>query len=273
MTGMARLDDKTRIRRILSDRKGSRIIELRLNWASQMTVMKPFVRLLSMKALLRNTFARVGGLRLTRAGERQSGSEEEATSTVEKESGLYEPFAKFLEVQADSDGVQAIICSTHQLKARGKWSNPDVTRIAIECYRHLRKIDVTVTTYEVKQFPNWTVAAVYEAASHHRFAHEAYVVLEWPNGVEFSLTDPTYKLNQIARECRRHHVGLATLHPWYKSYRLRIRIEPDPKAPEDEDVELWMDYVLSRNAAARKSYDNKFALIQGQLGSGKVRTP
>jgi hypothetical protein len=71
-----------------------------------------------------------------------------------------------------------------------------VTRIVIEYYPNLRKTQVTVATYEVKQFPYWNVSSAYEAAAHHRFSHEAYVVLEWPNGVDFSLTDPTHKLDR-----------------------------------------------------------------------------
>ena len=167
--------------------------------------------------------------------------------------------------------IAAVLCPTHSLKARGQWQNPDVTRIAIEYYRNLRKTHVTVTTYEVKQFLCWNVNAVFEAASHHRFSHEAYVVLEWPNGVDFSLTDPTYKLNQIVRECQRFGVGLATLHPYYNSFRLRPRLEPAPKTPDDDDVETWLDYVFSRNATVLKAYNDRMQLVQDQFVDGRKK--
>ena len=63
----------------------------------------------------------------------------------------------------------------------------------------------------MKQFLHWSVDAVYEAASHHRFSHAAWVVLEWPKGLDSSLTDPTYKLAQFTTECQRFGIGLATL--------------------------------------------------------------
>jgi len=262
-----RPEDKKRILRLLIDTEGlsnNRIkTELSLTDDRYNAVREELIN----EGLVEKYVCKGGGLRLTRKGEKENGTQEDVSSGVENESGLYKPFGLYLETQAEQDGVEAVICPTYKLKARGKWRNPDVTRVAIEFYRHLRKVDVTVTTYEVKQFPNWNVSAVYEAASHHRFSHEAYVVLEWPNDVEFSLTDPTYKLDQMARECRRHGVGLATLHPWYKSYRLRTRIEPDPKIPEDEDVELWLDYVFSRNTDARDAYHHKFSTVQKELNA------
>lgn len=138
---------------------------------------------------------RGGGIRLTRKGERESPAYDGQSSAVGGESELYKPLVSFLEAQADEDGLQAVVCSTHSLRARGQWQNPDVTRVAIEYYPNLRKMQVTVTTYEVKQFPHWSVDAVYEAASNHRFSHEAYVVLEWPKDLDFSITDPTYKVD------------------------------------------------------------------------------
>jgi hypothetical protein len=120
----------------------------------------------------------------------------------------------------------------------------------------------------VKQFPKWTVSAVYEAASHHRFSHEAHVVLEWPKDLEFSVTDPTYKADQIARECQRYGVGLATLHPHYNGYRLFPRIDATPRTPDDEDVDIWLDYVFSRNAEASTRYNERIQIVQKQLIEG-----
>ena len=130
---------------------------------------------------------------------------------------------------------------------------------------------VNVTTYEVKQFPSWTVSAVYEAASHHRFSHEAYVILEWPKDLDFSITDPTYKLDQLARECQRYGVGLATLHPYFNSYRVRLRIDAVPSTPDDEDVEAWLDYVFSRNDETLKKYNERVQVVQKQLIEGLTR--
>jgi hypothetical protein len=139
--------------------------------------------------------------------------------------------------------------------------------VAIEQYHHLRRAHVTVTTYEVRQFPRWTTEVVYEAASHHRFSHEAYVILEWPSEEKFSLTDPTYRLDQIVRECRRFGVGLSTLEPYRNSYRLYPRLEATPRIPDDGDVEEWLDYVFSRNTGALKAFDDRMHTVQRQLAS------
>jgi len=186
--------------------------------------------------LVKKYVCRGGGICLTPKGEKETIAYEDVPSTVNNEAELYPHLVNVLEQQAQEDGIQAVVCPTHFFKAKGKWQNPDATRIVIVDYPNLRKIQITITTYEVKQFPNWDVSAVYEALSHHRFSHEAYVVLEWPNGVDFSLTDPTYKLDQIARECQRFGVGLATLHPYFTKYRIRSQLEPTLTTPDDEAV-------------------------------------
>jgi hypothetical protein len=257
--------DRDRIIRILSDTEGlsSFRIKNELNLGDERYLM---VRAeLLQDQLVEKYTCRGGGIRLSRKGERVRGAEIDVQSTVINEAGLYAPFASFLTKQAEEDEIHAVVCQTHQLKARGQWQNPDLGRITIESFKHLRKLRVVVTTYELKQFPRWNVSAVYEAASHHRFSHEAYVVLEWPSGIEFSLTDPTYKIDQIVRECQRHGMGLATFHPHYSTYRLRPRLDPTPTVPDDEDVETWLDYVFSRNPEALASYNSKMTDFQNSL--------
>jgi hypothetical protein len=263
---MARSADSDRVLRVLRDAEGLSNLriktELNLGDERYGAVRNQLID----DGLVEKYVCRGGGIRLTRKGERESVDDNGPASTVQNEKELYEPLGDFLKKQAIEDGVEAVICPTHNLKARGQWQNPDITKIAIENYRHLRKVRVTVTTYEVKHFWHWNVGVVFEAASQHRFSHESHVVLEWPNGVEFSLTDPTYKIDQIARECQRFGVGLATLHPHYNSYRLYPRLEPQPSTPDDEDVEAWLDYAFSRNPDALKEFN---ARIDGLSGEAK----
>lgn len=268
---MPKASDRDRILLLLNETDGLSNLRIRteLNLSNERyaEVRKSLVD----ENLVEKYVCRGGGIRLTRKGEKESPAYEDTSSTVNKEAELYPHLIDFLEEQAKEDDIQAVLCSTHSLKARGKWQNPDVTRTVIVYYPNLRKMHVTVTTYEVKQFPSWNVSAVYEAAAHHRFSHEAYVVLEWPNGVNFSLTDPTHKIDQIARECQRFGVGLATLHPYYKSYRLWPRLEPSPSTPDDEDVEAWLDYMFSRDATALKAYNDKMQSVQGTLVNGRQK--
>jgi hypothetical protein len=262
---MPKLADRDRILRLLSETEGlsnTRIkTELDLGDDRYTTVRDELIG----NNLVEKYQCYGGGIRLTRKGEKES-PDYNGSSTTD-ESALYPPLVDFLEREAEDDGVEAVICATHSLRARGQWQNPDVTRVAIEQYHHLRKAHVTVTTYEVKQFPRWTTEVVYEAASHHRFSHEAYVVLEWPTDEKFSLTDTTYRLDQIVRECRRFGVGLATLEPYRNSYRLYPRLEATPRLPDDGDVEEWLEYVFSRNAAALKAFNERMHSVQKQLAA------
>jgi hypothetical protein len=111
-----------------------------------------------------------------------------------------------------------------------------------------------ITTYEVKQWNRWDVTAVFEAASHARFAHETWVVLEWPTSAgELVLPDP--RVDHLVRECQRFGVGLATLQPYYSKYRFHEHLEPDPRTPTDADVESWLEYAISRTKNAATRFD------------------
>jgi hypothetical protein len=262
---MTRTADRDRILFLLKESEGLSNLrvktELNLSDDRYKEVRDPLLR----EGLIQKYICRGGGIRLTRQGEKAVPHEEDgAESTVPKEADLYEPLAQFLRDQSEEDEVEATVCDTHVLKQRGQWQNPDITRIAVAYYRHLRRMHVVVTTYEVKQFPRWDVSVVYEAASHHRFSHQALVVLEWPNKENFSLTDPTHKLDQIARECQRSGVGLCTLHPHYSSYRLHPQIDAQPRQPPtDEDVDSWLDYVFSRDSEALSDFNKRASKVQG----------
>jgi hypothetical protein len=259
---MSRIADRDRVLLLLDDTEGLSNLKVKneLNLADER--YRRIRDQLIEERLLEKYVCRGGGIRLTRRGEREvPRAKSGPDSTVEREAALYEPLAAFLRQQAEEDEVEAVVCNTHSLKARGQWQNPDVTQVAIEYYPLIRKMRVVVTTFEVKQFPHWSVDAVYEAASHHRFSHEAWVVLEWPKGLISSLTDPTHKLDQIARECQRFGIGLASLQPHYNSFRLSPRLEPKPRTPEDEDVESWLTYVFSRMPTLSTEFDERMKKV------------
>ncbi len=220
------------------------------------------------EGLIEKYVCRGGGIRLTRKGERQNPKYTDVSSGFDNEAALYQPFIKFLESQNSEKESQFVICDTHALKAKGQWQNPDITQIQIEYYHYLRKFSVSVITYEIKQFPKWNTESVYEAASHRRFAHEAHVLLEWPKEEQFSLTDPTYKIDQIARECQRFGIGLATLHQYHSTLRPKQRIEPIYNIPDNEDIESWLDYIFSRNEKAQNKYDECMRIMQDRLKNG-----
>lgn len=198
---------------------------------------------------------RGGGIQLTNLGyDAEKSTQSAGKSSVEKEDNLYKPLVEYLEKQAEEDGVTSMSIDTSALRNRGKWQNPDVTQVTIEHYPYLDKREIVVTTYEVKQWDRWDTQVVFEAASHLRFSHYAVVVLEWPNDVQSSLTDPTFKIDEIVRECQRFGVGLSLMKPYYRSFRIHEQLEAPPNTPTLDELEFWLEYVFSRKEQARKHY-------------------
>jgi hypothetical protein len=118
-----------------------------------------------------------GGIRLTRKG-RQENVLEEATSAVSTEKELYGLFVSSLEKEAAENEKSVLVCDTSALRVRGKWSNPDVTKLSIRIFPISRKNTVVCATYEVKQWRKWSVDSVYEAVSHSRFSATIYLTTE-----------------------------------------------------------------------------------------------
>ena len=75
----------------------------------------------------------------------------EAQSAVAKEKDLYTPFVKALKAEVTENEESALVIDSSSLRKRGKWSNPDVTKISIRSFPILRTHKVPLTTYELKQ--------------------------------------------------------------------------------------------------------------------------
>lgn len=254
---MAKQKDIDRVLALLSETEGlsSRRIKLELNLSDE---RYDIVReTLLDGGQVEKYVCRGGGLRLSKVGEAQVNVSQDYQSSVSKEYDLYTPFKNYLDAQNAADEINSVVIGTHNLRSKGKWQNPDITEVQISYYRYLFKTEIAVVTYELKQYPNWDVRTVFEAASHHRFAHEAHVVLEWPNTAQFSLTDASHRMEQMARECRRFGVGLATLHKHYSGFRLHQRLEARPHVPSPQDANAWLDYTFSRLPASRQEFEKR----------------
>jgi hypothetical protein len=246
---MSRTADRDRLLTLLAETEGlsnARIkVELNLGDARYEKVRTELID----QGIAEKYVCRGGGLRLTKKGEKQVSPTDEAKSSVDKEQDLYDPLVKALL----HEDPKSIAFDTASLRKRGKWQNPDVTQISVEVYPRLRRRRVLLTTFEVKQWGQWDVSGVFEAASHARFAHEGLVVLEWPAKEPFSLSDP--RLDNWVRECRRFGIGFATLEKHYTHYRIHTRLEPAGAEPKDVDVEEWLDYALSRRDTALAQFE------------------
>lgn len=210
------------------------------------------------EGLVEKYVCRGGGLRLTRQGEKLVVPPSETQSTVVQEKDLYDPLVARLLI----DEPESIAFNAGSMRKRGKWQNPDVAQISVEVFPLLQRRRVLLTSYEVKPWGAWDVGAAFEAASHARFAHEGYVVLEWPER-GFSLSDP--RIDAIVRECRRFQIGIMTMEPHYSGYRVHVRLEAILRERADEDVEEWLSYAFSRRPEAKVRFMELMTAAKRQL--------
>jgi hypothetical protein len=192
---------------------------------------------------------RGGGIQLTEEGYKKP-SLPTAESSAPDEKSLYEPFIKILQSESRENEEPAITINTSALRKSGKWTNPDVTKVAIKSFPILRKHQIQIITYELKRWGKWNIESVFEAASQSRFAHEAYVVLEWAKEEE------VVGLDEIMAVCGRFGVGLLTLHPYYRSYRYQVQLEAKKHTPPNEYLDEYLGYVFDRYAHAKNDYEN-----------------
>ena len=189
-----------------------------------------------------------GGVQITARGMKEK-TLPDAVSSVENEKALYEPFVKVLDAEATENEEAALVIDTSALRKSGKWSNPDVTKISVRKFPILKTHRILLTTYELKQWKRWNVKSVFEAASQRRFAHEAYVVLEWAKGEEVA------GLEEMISVCSRFGVGLLTLHPYYTSFRYAVQLDAEKHATSDDYVEEYLGYVVEKSEATRQRYE------------------
>lgn len=239
---MARTSDRDRIIGSLAESGGMSNMQLKASLDLADDRYKILREELIQEGLVEKYRCRGGGVALTSKGAKEASTDDyQIKSSVEKEKDLYSPFVRVLELEANENDENVVVCDTSSLRKRGRWSNPDITRVAVRSYPLLRKKAVVITTFEVKQWQKWDASAVYEAASHSRFSHESYVGLELPKG-----TDPAESIDGLRELCARFGVGIATIHQYYAGLRYVIRQDPEPKAPSDDYVEEYLTYVFER---------------------------
>ncbi len=239
---MSRPSDKDRLLWLLTEHGGLSNpylkSELRMEDSRYLTIVNSLIE----DGVIEKYRCRGGGLRLSNKGERTAAdlTKGAATSGVSKEKDLYAPFCEILRAEGKQSEECAQIIDSSALRIRGKWSNPDVIKLSVRHYRLQRQSKLFLTTYELKSWGRWNLESVFEAASHRRFAHESYVVLEW-------LKDhPVEGLEYIEQACGRFGVGLILLQPFYSSFRAEIQLWAEANVPSEDETEEFLSYVLQR---------------------------
>lgn len=190
-----------------------------------------------------------GGVQLTKQGYKEVALPR-ATSSVTNEKALYAPYLEVIRAESEENEEPALVIDTSALRKSGKWSNPDITKVSIRKFPILRTHKIIVTTYELKQWGRWNIESVFEAASHRRFAHEAYVVLEWAKG------EDVLGLDEMIAVCSRFGVGLLTLHPYYRNYRYDIQLEAEKNNASEDYLEEYLSYVFEKYPSTKEEYDS-----------------
>lgn len=189
-----------------------------------------------------------GGVQITNKGMKEK-TLPDAVSSFRNEQALYSPFVATLNDESKENGEAALVIDTSALRKSGKWSNPDVTKVSVRKFPILKTHRIQLTTYELKQWKRWNIDSVFEAASHRRFANEAYVVLEWAKGEE------VVGLEEMIAVCSRFGVGLLTLHPYYSTFRYITQLEAEKNSPAEDYVEEYLGYVFEKYDAFRADYE------------------
>lgn len=170
---------------------------------------------------------------------------------VAKESDLYAPLKdgyaeKVLPEGADFhySRITAFLAGKEKT---GMWSRPDVTYIQVTDYPNLPTPIVEVTSFEVKPHDAVSLAGVYEAAAHSRWAHNCYLVVEAVSKEEAVKDD-------VTNECERLGVGLLTMFKEPEGYQFAEKLEPKTQDPNPELLDDFLDKVFSDSETKKKEF-------------------
>lgn len=181
---------------------------------------------------------------------------------VKDENTLYNELKKWLVknrvADVEQSGGQAWVVVTGQSgkwkRRSGHWSRPDVISVEVTTYEYLQQRDVVETTYEIKRYsPQMDNSWVFEAASHSKGAHYAYLVVETP---EEPVTDEPPA--ELLHELRQFGIGFGRLYRKSdtKEYEFNEVLEPDRKSPAPEDqndlLKLFADKLEAGHLTAFK---------------------
>ena len=172
------------------------------------------------------------------------GKAKAAYGLVKEEADLYSPLKKWLgsdwgvaaEEEGDYHWVEVTASPSGRKRESGKWSRPDVTFVQVSTYELIPRPTIEVSSFEVKRYNDaLDLSSVYEAASHSRWAHYAYLVVE--DSASKSLT-PSPRFQQ---ELSRYGVGLLKMSRVDATYQIKEDVEPIRQSPSDADLNEMLE--------------------------------
>jgi hypothetical protein len=138
-------------------------------------------------------------------------------------------------------GSAKIIANTARGGPRaGKWTQPDLTLIAIQCLPLQKRIELELFSFELKRANDSDVDSVFEAVAHTRYAHYAYLAWHQPHGTAIAIE----RKRDVETNCRTHGIGLIVFSDPLLAASYDILLAPSRKNPHPVDVEEYLDRRL-----------------------------
>ena len=181
------------------------------------------------------------------------------------EKSLYQPFLHWLRsswpasLDQDEDKLrEAEITATPKgyKQNTGRWRRPDVTELSVYRYELLppaQRIQLELSSYEIKPQGVDLIAAVLEAAAQARWSHRSTLVIEAPSK---DWTAPA----RISSEVRRFGVGLYYMTKvderpgGTERYDIRVVLEPSLQSPDPEDLQDAIGHFVALVPGLKRKY-------------------
>jgi transcriptional regulator with XRE-family HTH domain len=161
------------------------------------------------------------------------------SSTRVKEKDLYPIFKRALEAWVQDQGWTDFFIehkpSQGKKNTGGMWTRPDFVVVGHKKYEYTPGTVRDIETFEVKT-TEFSVDAVFETASHSRFATKSYLAIE--RGADSDADDAL--LARTEAECQRFGIGLVLFGRDTDPTSWDWRVEAIRKEPDPQDVETFI---------------------------------
>ena len=144
-------------------------------------------------------------------------------------------------------GEMKIIANTARGGPRaGKWTQPDLTLIALQKLPLQKRIDLELFSFELKRQNDSDVDSVFEAVAHTRYAHYAYLAWHQPDKGNVAKD----KQQDVEANCRTHGIGLIVFADPLLPASYEVLLAPIRKTPHPYDVDGYLSLRLKKPALA-----------------------
>ena len=167
----------------------------------------------------------------------EAGGDEPAAPDRPRESDLYPDFVAALEVWGGAQGWDnfAVVQTANQGSRRtgGTWTRPDFVVLGHRRFEYTPGIVRDLETFEVKP-PDFGIEAVFETASHSRFATKSYLA------AARSQEDDSELIERVETECQRFGLGLVFFDPFRGYEGWDFVVDPRRDEPDPADLERFI---------------------------------